>query len=284
VKIKFLSFFIAFLFLITLYGCIETRMGNVNVSSLAMGGVKLAKAMVPMSDQDEIMLGRETAAKVIGKFGIYKNEVLTHYINTLGSSIAKYSDRPNIPYHFAILNTVSVNAFAAPGRYIFITYGTLKKVKDEAELAAILAHEIGHVTQRHIVKEIQKSNLLGAVGSFAEAFAKDRFMLSKLSDFSTNLLIKGLSREDELESDRLGVIYTERLGYTPWGLYRFLNTLQNIKGDDSRKMTYYNKTHPPTGDRATLIYQFITANNYPTSNYKIVRERFEKVMKSAGAL
>src|SRR3989338_3678250 len=102
----------------------------------------------------EIIFGREVAARILGRYKLYEDKNLARYINMVGRSAAQYANRPEIEFRFAILNTDIVNAFAAPGGYIFITKGALRLMEDEAELAGVLAHEVAHVSERHIVKEL----------------------------------------------------------------------------------------------------------------------------------
>ncbi|MDQ7010563.1 MAG: M48 family metalloprotease, partial [Mariprofundaceae bacterium] len=121
---------------------------------------RIAQALIPISDEQEKILGRAVAARVIERFSIEDAPEKTYYLNLVGTAIAQRSDRPDIGYHFAILATDDVNAYACPGGFIFVTRGVLDMVQDEAELAAVLAHEIAHVTERHIIKEMQKSKIM----------------------------------------------------------------------------------------------------------------------------
>ena len=122
--------------------------------------LRLASALIPISDEEEIILGKRVAARVIARYGIDDNAEATYYLNLVATAIAQRSDRPDIPYHIAILATDDVNAYACPGGYIFVTRGALKMVRDEAELAAVLAHEISHVTERHIVNALRNSKFM----------------------------------------------------------------------------------------------------------------------------
>ncbi|HYA88649.1 MAG TPA: M48 family metalloprotease, partial [Nitrospirota bacterium] len=103
---------------------------------------------------EEVRLGREVAARIIARFGLYDNPELMKYVNLVGNVLAIYAARPELEFHFAILNTDEINGYSAPGGYVFITRGAIANMQDESELAGALAHEIGHVVEKHAVKEL----------------------------------------------------------------------------------------------------------------------------------
>ncbi len=117
----------------------------------------------------EIKFGREVAARMVGRFGVYDNSRLMKYVNLVGQVIASNTNRPELQYHFAVLNTDEINAYAAPGGYVFVTRGAILKMQDEAELAAVLAHEMTHINERHVVKEL---NIHGTEGSATGGLAR----------------------------------------------------------------------------------------------------------------
>lgn len=205
---------------------------------------KVASALVPISEEEEKILGRDVAARVAGRFGIDPDQNRTYYLNLLGTALAQRSDRPNLEYHFAILNTDDVNAYSCPGGYIFVTRGAMNMARDEAELAAILTHEIAHVTEKHILKALQKSKLM-QVGTevAAEAFKKQGSKLFRqMSDFATDALFNGLSKEDEFDADRVSVVYLNRIGYD----YRAMNDVLKLLDVRRRqgRTKVLSRTHP----------------------------------------
>jgi len=129
---------------------------NVDLDRALKAGGQLVKAAKPMNFKQEHLLGRQVAARIAGNFGVWNDKSWTLYVNLVGRALAPYSERPDIKYRFAILDTDDVNAYAAPAGYIFITRGLLKKLDSEAQLAGVLGHEIAHVARKHIVKEVQK--------------------------------------------------------------------------------------------------------------------------------
>ncbi|HXH73185.1 MAG TPA: M48 family metalloprotease [Mariprofundaceae bacterium] len=216
---------------------------------------KVVSALVPISEEEEKILGRDVAARVAGRFGIDPDQNRTYYLNLLGTALAQHSDRPNLGYHFAILNTDDVNAYSCPGGYIFVTRGAMNMAQDEAELAAILSHEIAHVTEKHILKALQKSKLM-QVGSevAAEAFKNQGSQLFKqMSDFATDALFKGLSKEDEFDADRVSVVYLNRTGYD----YLAMNDV--LKLLDARRKRGMTKVLAKTHPNPTVRLQQLTA-------------------------
>jgi beta-barrel assembly-enhancing protease len=211
-------------------------------------GVQLTQALIPISDREEIELGRSVAARVIGRYGLVHDRRQTYYLNLVGDTLASRSDRPNLPYHFAILDTNDVNAYACPGGFIFVTRGAMDMVKDEAELAAILAHEISHVTERHIVKALQHSKMM-KVGSevAAEAFRSQGALFTQMTDFATDALFKGLSKEDEYDADAKAVVYLDRLGYDYLAMNDVLRLLQQRQRMGLARVL--SRTHPSPASR-----------------------------------
>jgi predicted Zn-dependent protease len=205
--------------------------------------LSLASALVPISDEEEIILGKRVAAQVITRYGIEDNAATTYYLNLMATVIAQRSDRPDIPYHVAILATDDVNAYACPGGYIFLTRGVLDMVQDEAELAAVLAHEISHVTERHIVTALRNSKLM-QVGTdvAATAFRTPGPLLDQMTSFATEALFEGLDKSDEYESDEKAVEYLDRLGYDYLAMFDVLELLESRRKQGATKVL--SKTHP----------------------------------------
>lgn len=243
-------------------------------------GLKAAQALQPIGLEEEIAIGQAVAIEAFARFGgEYKDEALTTYVNLVGRTVAEVSDRPELTYRFAILNSREQNAFAAPGGYIFVTIGLLKTLKNEAELAGVLAHEVAHVTQKHMLKTLQRSAILANVSEFSlSAMNKDPKLFSNVIDAATDMLFeKGLDKEMEFEADTVGIEYTYRAGYHPNGLRDYLATLKAQEGTaDSR----FFSTHPSTGERLRRATD--TAIRYTgASKYPYLTERFRSRMGPA---
>lgn len=215
-------------------------------------GLRLISALIPISDRNEIKLGRGVAARVISRFGIDYNLEATYYLNLLGTTIAQRSDRPDLPYHFAILDTNDVNAYACPGGFVFITRGALNMVQDEAELAAVLSHEIAHVTERHIIKALQHSQVMKIGAQMAtDAFTNGGPLFDKMINVATDSLFKGLKKSDEYDADRKAVAYLDRTGYDYPAMFDVLKLLdQRRKAGQARVLT---KTHPSPANRISKL-------------------------------
>lgn len=235
------------------------KMKESDRQSIVKTGQALRSTFSEITEQEEYYIGRAVSALILAKYDTYDNPALTEYINTLGKAVSFSSDRPEIyaGYHFLILKTNEVNAMAAPGGFIFITKGLLKRCRDEEMLAAVLAHEIGHVSAKHGLQSIKKSRLVDAFGILGKE-AATRYGSSELNkltsifenvlgDVVESLVEKGYDRKYEYEADKLGVIYASRTGYDPRGIVRFLKTLTEKPSASEAKGWF--KTHPSASDR-----------------------------------
>jgi len=240
-------------------------------------GVGVVQALQPIGEEAEITLGEAVAVEAFSRFGgEYRDERLTRYINLVGKTIADVSDRPNLNFHFAILNTQEQNAFAAPGGYIFVTIGLLKTLKNEAELAGVLAHEVAHITQKHMLETIRRGALLSNVSELTlSAMNKDPKMFSNVIDEITDkLFTKGMDKDKEFEADVYGVEFAYRAGYHPSGLRDYLKTLKSQEGHaQSRFFT----THPSTRTRISkiegLLGQYSDGMKFP-----VLTKRFQSYL------
>lgn len=224
-----------------------------NILHRAQQALKLVDALTPISDAQEQQLGRAVAARVIARYGIENSPRRTYYLNLIGTAIAQRSDRPEIPYRFAILATDDVNAYACPGGYIFVTRGAMNMVRDEAELAAVLAHEISHVTERHIVKALQQSKLMQVGGEVAaEAFRTSGPLFDKMTGFATDALFNGLQKSDEYDSDAKAVEYLNRVGYDYPAMTDVLELLDARRKAGAAKVLA--KTHPSPQTRIRQLH------------------------------
>ncbi len=203
-----------------------------------------------ISEQGEIALGENTDKQIRAQFGVYPDPVLTRYVERIGAKLAPFTHRPHLIYHFAVLDTPVINAFAAPGGYIYVTRGLLAMMNSEAELAVVLGHELGHVNARHSVSKMSQLILvqLGLVvgSALSEEFAK----FSGLASIGVQLLFLKFSRNDEREADRLGIDYSRAGEYNPAQMINFFSSLQSL-GDLSGGHTLpgFLSTHPLTSER-----------------------------------
>ena len=215
-----------------------------------------------MSPAEEIRVGAEEHPKMVQQFGgVYNDQALSTYVRNLGMMLAKKSELPDLPWTFTVLNDTMVNAFALPGGYVYVTRGLLALASDEAELAGVLSHEIGHVTARHSAQRYSSTvaatigvQVLGVLSQAAGLGSAG----GEIASLGANLALKSYSREQELESDMLGVRYMIREGYDPAALKTFFEKLRahqaievKMAGGDAGQVDQANllATHPRTADR-----------------------------------
>lgn len=250
----------------------------------------IQKASKPWTYAEERMNGRVVAARAAASFGgISRNRAWNDYVNKIGRALVPYCKRPKIKYRFAILNSDQINAFSCPGGYIFVTKGLLKKVDNEAELAGVLAHEIAHASQKHIEKEIKKQKLTGiamnvgveVAASQGKIDSTQANLIRQLGDASWDVLIsKGLSKQDEYESDRIGTENIQALGYNPFGVASFLKNLMPMENQKGASMKILLSTHPKPSKRIEELNKFISSRSWSAAGKPELRDRFQAFKKS----
>ncbi len=251
------------------------RSGDERLAKIIHGSGTLVSGLLPISYEEEQSIGAAIALQVVARYGgVYNQPELTRYVNLVGRAVALTCDRPDIPYHFAVLNSDSVNAFAAPAGYVFVTRGLLKQVRNEAELAAVLGHEIAHVSQKHILEVIQRSKRLAGVSEAGLAYAhQNPDVFKNLIDAAAKkLLDEGLDQEKELEGDSLGDVFAARVGYDPTAYVTLLNRLRALKGDDKA----FFKTHPNFSNRITAVQEVIQTHGWKPTGV-LLEDRFGRV-------
>ncbi len=234
----------------------ERAAGVVRGAGTAMSG------LLPISYDEEKVIGEALALQVLARYhGVYDKPQLTRYVNLVGRAVALTADRPTIAYHFAVLNHDSINAFAAPAGYVFITKGLLKQIRNEAELAAVLGHEITHISEKHVLAVLQRSKQLAGISEAGLSAAGHNPVVFKslIDAVAKKLLDEGLDQGKELEADRLGVAFAARVGYDPQAYVGFLQRLRTLKGDDQA----FFKTHPNFSSRIAETQQGIRALSPP---------------------
>ncbi len=185
------------------------------VVACATNPVTGKRQLALISEAQEIEMGRQADKEVVASIGLYPDESLQRYIQDLGSRIAATTERPNLPWTFRVVDDAAVNAFAIPGGFIYVTRGIMAHMNSEAELAAILGHEIGHVTARHSVSQMSKQQL-AQVGFAAGMILSPEFaQYGNLAQAAMGLMFMKFSRSDESQSDALGMKYMMAGGYDP---------------------------------------------------------------------
>lgn len=237
----------------------QGKMKESDQKTLIKTGEAIRSTFAEITEEEEYYIGRSVAALILSRYPVYNNDQLTSYVNTVGSAVAGYSDRPETyaGYHFLVLNSDEVNAMAAPSGFIFITKGLLKNCKNEEMLGAVLAHEVGHVAAKHGLQSIKKSRLVDAFKLLGTEAAKrygpkeiaqlTTIFEGVLGDVAGTLIERGYDRKYEYEADELGLKFAARTGYSPAGLTDFLKTLAGGATGPSAKGWF--KTHPSAEDR-----------------------------------
>lgn len=202
-----------------------------------------------LSEAQEIAIGKQTDAEVRRDMGVYDNPELQRYVSDIGHRLAQLSHRPHLPWTFTVVDHQAINAFALPGGFIYITRGILPYLDDEAELAGVLGHEIAHVTARHAAQQYTRATG-GQIGLIALGiFVPATRPLGDLTSTALSIAFLKYGREDENESDRVGMEYAAGGGWDPSGVPRFLGTLSRVDRLSERGVPNWLSTHPEPAAR-----------------------------------
>ena len=267
------------------------QLGNsdkkIDVTSIFKAGKAVSKTFENFTPEQEYFIGRTVSAVVLNEFKPYDLKAANHYLNLLGQTLAQASDLPETfgGYHFLILDTESINAFAAPGGLIFVTKGLIRCCANEDALAAVLAHEIGHVQHKHGLQAIKKSRVTSAltaigVAGLANQEGSDAAMIlnmfeDSIKDITTTLINNGYSKKFEYEADQAAVIIMKRVGYNPTALIDMLNSMKEKlqpHGSD------FAKTHPSPDKRIKQVRKEIKKT--PVSLSPARQSRYEQFLSS----
>lgn len=246
----------------------------------------LRKGFAELTMEEEYYIGRSVAARILSQYKPVADKKRTEYINTLGNVLARYSSRPETfsGYHFMLVESDEVNAFAAPSGFIFITTGLYSKVASEEQLAAVLAHEISHVTLKHGLSAIKSSRLTEAftiIGteavkeySSAEVAQLTAAFEGTIDDVVNKMVVSGYSRSQEYDADAEALRIVYKAGYDPSGLMKFLKNLSEQKSK-SKGLGFY-KTHPPADERLKKAESVAKKEKLEGESAPTRAERFRK--------
>ncbi len=264
-------------------------LGALSLTHCAQNPVSGGSDFVLMSEQQEIQMGAQAHQDVLAEYAALDNPGLQAYVNDVGQKLAKQSHRPNLQWHFTVVDSPDVNAFALPGGYVYITRGLMAYLNSEAELAGVVGHEIGHVTARHGVRQQSASTAagLGAVlGSILVPGMNNQAGASLMQSL-TQAWTAGYGREHELESDRLGAQYLAKAGYNPQAMIEVIGVLKNqelfaaeqAKRDGRQPRSYHGTfdTHPSNDARLKQVVG--EANQYTVANPREGRDEYLQQME-----
>ena len=229
-----------------------------------------------MSPQSEAKIGADAHQEALQTYGgLYQNQQLQNYVSEIGQRLSAYSERKDVQYKFFLLDSPVVNAFAIPGGYIYVTRGLLAYTNSEAELAGVMAHEMGHITGRHSA-ERYSTGMLTQIGATVASAAIGNSAAAQALGVGSNLFLSSYSRGQESEADELGVRYLSAAGYDVYGMSRFLNTLQletqlQSKISGQQAAPDFFSTHPNTANRVQAAAS--EARKYPENDGVVNRDR-----------
>ena len=226
----------------------------------------------------EIAFGREVAARILGREPRRDNAELTRYVTLIGQALASNSGRSELPFYFGVLDSEQVNAYSTPGGYVFVTRGALQQMRDEAELAAVLAHEIAHIQLRHIVNAMHiRGKETSGVMTWMSVITGGSGDTAKVAFFqavdqATNLLFEeGFNIRDELAADRVALMLLANTGYDPEALNRFLTRIDTPTQSAARNG---KRTHPSGTERLTALATALRTQGLTDLNLPRRPERF----------
>jgi predicted Zn-dependent protease len=259
----------------------QFRLPNLDINRMVDTVKNVGKAVKEIEEPEEIGIGRDVASRLLGAAPLVADARMQRYVNNVGRWLAAQTERADLPWQFGVLDSPNVNAFAVPGGTIFITRGLLDRMRNEAELAGVLGHEIAHVLRKHHLKAIQKGAQSALAGDAMSAALKDRAGAArdKLIAFGTEMYSRGLDKSDELEADRLGVVIAARAGYDAYGLPSVLQTLQAMNAQDSALALMF-KTHPAPGERLDTLGEKMQPVLDAYSRQPQLGERFVQQIKT----
>lgn len=229
------------------------------------------------SKADEIRIGRQVSGDLLGAAPLVKDENLQRYVNVVGRWVALQSDRPKLPWHFGVIESEDINAFAAPGGFVFVTKGLYKRLNNEAELAGVLAHEIAHVNQQHHLKLLKQSKMISVLSQVVTKKVSDGDQaVQNLIGNGAEMMARGLDKNAEYEADRIGIVFAARAGYDAWGLPTVLQDMATISASDNRLGLLY-KTHPTAADRLANLGDAVGDRFDSLSAGKDFADRFYRI-------
>ena len=216
--------------------------------SCATTGPGGKKSLILIPTSTEVEIGREVSSEVESNEKLLNNQKVQNYVNDVGQKIVKVCDRRDIKYTFKVIDKAEVNAFACPGGFIYIYTGLIKILDNEAQLASVLAHEVGHVVARHSVKRLQT---VYGYSILIDVLLGDKMsdVARQMIDAATFLILQGYGRDNEFEADNYGILYTKKANYNPKGMIQLFEKFKDMEDNPPSVFETLIASHPPTKDR-----------------------------------
>lgn len=236
----------------------------------------LIGALKGTSADDEIQIGRQISGDLLGAAPLVKDAKLQKYVNLVGRWVTLQSERPDLPWQFGVIDSNDINAFSAPGGFVFITKGLYKKLNNEAELAGVLGHEIAHIVRKHQLKILQQSQWIGLGADALGRELKGSGAAQNLIGSGAEIMSRKLDKNAEFEADRMGMVLAARAGYDVYGLPTVLEEIGHVApGDGSVALLF--KTHPAPDVRFAMLSDTVgdSFDNLPAG--KELANRFYRI-------
>ena len=253
---------------------------NLLLNGCAINPVTGEADFVTISESQEIAQGKQYHEAILAQYGVYDDPALQAYINNIGQKLAAQSHRSHLKFHFTVLDSPEINAFALPGGYIYITRGIMAYLNSEAEIAGVLGHEIGHVTARHSVRQ-QSGQFASGLLNVVVAATTGSQSLGQLSNQLTTGIVRGYGRKHELEADKLGAQYLHKIGYNPESMLEVIGVLKDqeiyekeLAKKQNREPNVYHgvySTHPKNDKRLKTVIRAakkLSSKKYKDANAK----------------
>jgi predicted Zn-dependent protease len=239
------------------------------LTGCATTGAHGEQSLILIDTPTEVRMGVESDMGIRQEYPVLENAELAAYISDIGAAVAVHSDRKDVEYSFTVLDSDIVNAFAAPGGFIYVTAGLLAMADDEAEVACVLSHEVGHVVGRHSVRSMQQS--MGIQVAAQLLLGDDAEAWGQIAGMGAGLFIMKNGRDHEFQADQFGVKYAVAAGYDPAGMTRFFEKLVEMHGAGPGGFSGWLSTHPDTNERISRATHEMTL--YELSDHPRRRNR-----------
>jgi predicted Zn-dependent protease len=247
-----------------------TKSNKLDPAAILLGVIK------GTSVDEEIQIGRQISGNLLGASPLVKDAKLQNYVNLVGRWVALQSERSDLPWQFGVIDSSDINAFSAPGGYVFITKGLYNKLHNESELAGVLGHEIAHVVRKHQLKILQQSQLIGLGADALGREVKGQAALQNLIGSGAEIMSRKLDKSAEFEADRMGLVLAARAGYDAYGLPTVLEEIGHVAPGDSSVALLF-KTHPAPDVRFAMLSEAVgdRLDNLPAG--KELANRFYRI-------
>ncbi len=250
------------------------------LSGCAVNPVTGKKQLVLVSEAQELAMGQQYDPSIVAQFGLYEDEKLQAFINEKGKQMGAISHRPQLNYQFRILDSPVINAFAVPGGYVYFTRGIMAHFNNEAEFAGVLGHEVGHITARHSVVSMSKQQLYGGLFMVGMVVSEEFRQFADVGQQALGMLFLKFSRNDESQSDELGVDYSTQIGYDSHEMANFFGVLKRQMERRGQRIPEFQSTHPDPANREQRVHELSTQyqKQRGMSNLKIGRESYLRMI------